>query len=347
MGIILRTVACIRGAINTVTHIPPRILDGKGGFGDQFERYVHLLNMARLLKATAVPHFTDSGQVGSHEYIKLAQLMNINLNLQNEYTKYNISNHFSFRTNDELGTIHAQILSNNGSSPRWPCHTVIHVNMYDCSGTWCSFLSKEIHEMKWILKNNSFAAYCRKNKVGFQRERGRVNVLWHVRSGDMCLRCKDARYFDSLLEMIRAAVQSRAKTMLHFESASNLSEIAEHFGNNNDESTLFFINRPVIEAMCRMMTADILITSGSSLAFVATISKGQLPLVMEEMRKESQPQFQDTFFGGSAIRESLRHVFNEDEAVLLINGRPIVPEWKFTHRLIATLSELFVEEGRL
>eukprot|EP01035_Chromulina_nebulosa_P038983 gene38983-52658_t len=129
--------------------------------------------------------------------------------------------------------------------------------------------------------------------------------------------------------------------MLHFESASNLSEIAEHFGNNNDESTLFFINRPVIEAMCRMMTADILITSGSSLAFVATISKGQLPLVMEEMRKESQPQFQDTFFGGSAIRESLRHVFNEDEAVLLINGRPIVPEWKFTHRLIATLSELF------
>jgi hypothetical protein len=63
-----------------------------------------------------------------------------------------------------------------------------------------------------------------------------------------------------------------------------LSKIAEHYGNNN-ESSSFFINRHVIEMMCRMMTADILITSGSSLTFVATISKGQLPLVMEEMRK--------------------------------------------------------------
>lgn len=109
---------------------------------------------------------------------------------------------------------------------------------------------------------------------------------------------------------------------------------------------MFFINRPIIETVCRMLTADILITSGSSLAYVAAISKGQLPLVMEEMRKEALPQFSHIWGGGSAIRESLRHVFNEDEAVLLSNGRPIMPDWKFNHRLIATLSDLLIEDRR-
>eukprot|EP01036_Dinobryon_divergens_P023414 gene23414-31758_t len=310
-----------------------------GGFGDQFERYAHLLNIAQLLKATAVTTFT---QVGSHEYIKLARLMNINVDLQNEYTKYNISHHISFRSLDEIKKIHTEILSNNGASPRLPCHSAVRVNMYDCGGTWCSFLMKEIHEVKWILRNNSFASYCAKNKVGFKRERGRVNVLWHVRSGDLCIRCKDTGFFDSLVHLIRTAVQSKAQTLLHFESASNLSEIMEHYGSHAS----FFINRPIIESVCRMITTDILVTSGSSLAYVAAISNTQLPLIMEEMRKEAQPQFHATFGGGDSISESLRHVFNEDEAVLLINGRPTIPEWKFNHRLIATLTDILNEESR-
>eukprot|EP01036_Dinobryon_divergens_P022139 gene22139-30375_t len=316
---------------------------GDYGFGDQFERYVHLLNIARLLRATAVPTFNNNtGHVGGLEYIKLAQLMNINMDLHNEYTKYNISHHFSFSLND-VERIHAEILSSsNGSSPRLPCHSVVRVTMYDCNGTWCPFVVKEIHEVKWILKHNFFVSHCAKNKIGFKRERGRVNVLWHVRSGDLCIRCKDPRYFDALLQQIGSALQSRANTVLHIESAWNLSELVEHYGGRS----LFFINRPIIETVCRMLTADILITSGSSLAYVAAISKGQLPLIMEEMRKEALPQFSHIWGGGSAIRESLRHVFNEDEAVLLSNGRPIMPDWKFNHRLIATLSDLLIEDRR-
>ena len=143
----------------------------------------------------------------------MAQLMNINLNLQHEYKKYNISHHLSFRSLDEVEKIHSEILSNNGSSPSLPCHSVVRVNMYDCSGTWCSFVLKEIHEVKWILRNNSFVSHCAKNKMGFRRQRGKVNLLWHVRSGDLCIRCKDTQYFDSLLQMIHSAVQSRAQTV--------------------------------------------------------------------------------------------------------------------------------------
>ena len=193
------------------------LADGNDGFGDQFERYAHLLNIARLLRATAVPTFSNnSGHVGSHEYIKLAQLMNINMDLHDEYTKYNISHHFSFSL-DEVEKIHAEIMSNkNGSSHRLPCHSVVRVTMFDCNGSWCPFVLKEIHEVKWILKNNFFSSYCAKHKVGFKRERGRVNVLWHVRSGDLCIRCKDTSYFDALLQLIVAAVQSRAKTVSCF-----------------------------------------------------------------------------------------------------------------------------------
>jgi hypothetical protein len=197
----------------TFTEKLPLFSDGRGGFGDQFERYAHLLNIARLLKATAVAVFTKSGKGGSSEYIKLARLMNINLDLQHQYKKYNISRHLSFRSLDEIEKIHSEILINNGSSPSLPCHSVVRVNMYDCSGTWCSFVLKEIHEVKWILRNNSFVSHCAKNKMGFQRQRGKVNVLWHVRSGDLCIRCKDAQYFDSLLQMIHSAVQHRAQTV--------------------------------------------------------------------------------------------------------------------------------------
>eukprot|EP01036_Dinobryon_divergens_P027842 gene27842-36682_t len=310
---------------------------GNDGFGDQFERYAHLLNIARLLQATAVPAFTNiSGHSGSHEYIKLAQLMNINMNLLEEHTKYHISHHLSFSL-DEVEKIHAEIMSNNGSSPRVPCNSIVRANMYDCSGTWCAFVLKEIHEVKWILKNNSFVSYCAKNKLGFQRERGKVNLLWHIRNGNLCIRCKDTQYFDSLLHMIHEA-------LLHFESASNLDEVRVHYGS---KASSYFVGRPIIESVCRMLTADILITSGSSMAYVVAISKGQLPLVMEEMRKEVLPQFRNIWGSvGSTIRDNLRHVFNEDEAVLLINGRPIVPEWKFNHRLVVTLSDLLLEESR-
>jgi hypothetical protein len=87
--------------------------------------------------------------------------------------------------------------------------------MYDCNGTWCPFVVKEIHEVKWILKHNFFVSHCAKNKIGLKRERGRVNVLWHVRSGDLCIRCKDPRYFDALLQQIGSALQSRANTVSH------------------------------------------------------------------------------------------------------------------------------------
>ena len=121
-----------------------------------------------------------------------------------------------------------------------------------------------------------------------------------------------------------------------------MDEIMKHYGSH---ASSYFINRPLIETVCRMMTADILITSGSSLAYVVAISKAQLPLVMEEMRKEVLPQFRSIWGDvGSTIQENMRHVFNEDEAVLLINGKPIVPEWKFNHRLAITLSDLLLNE---
>ena len=138
--------------------------------------------------------------------------MNINVDLQNEYTKYNIAHNFSFSL-DEVEKIHAEIIMNNGSSPRLPCNSVVRATMYDCGGTWCSFVLKEIHEVKWILKNNTFVSYCAKNKLVFKRERGKINLLWHVRSGDLCIRCKDTRYFDSLLQLIHEAVQQLAQTV--------------------------------------------------------------------------------------------------------------------------------------
>ena len=74
--------------------------------------------------------------------------------------------------------------------------------MYDCDGTWCSFVLKELHEVKWLLRNNSYLSRCAARRVGFTRQRGTVNILWHIRSGDLCINYKDPHFFAPLLRLI-------------------------------------------------------------------------------------------------------------------------------------------------
>ena len=186
-----------------------------GGFGDQFERYVHLLNVARLLKVTAVATFLPSEHSTGDEYTNIAQLMNINLNLSSQYKTFKIRNRVTVSSLN-LNALHKEITI-NGRSPKLPCNTVILVDMKkDCGkGHWCAFVDQEMHKVKWILRNNSFVEHCSANGVGFQRKPGNVNVLWHIRTGDVCLHCNDGSYFKPMLSFIQAAINEKAN-MVYF-----------------------------------------------------------------------------------------------------------------------------------
>ncbi len=65
--------------------------------------------------------------------------------------------------------------------------------------------------MNWLLRNTSYLSRCAARRVGFTRQRGTVNILWHIRSGDLCINYKDHHFFAPLLRLIAEAVRDRAQ----------------------------------------------------------------------------------------------------------------------------------------
>lgn len=109
---------------------------------------------------------------------------------------------------------------------------------------------------------------------------------------------------------------------------NDITKIARYFPHAR-----MIAKQPLFHTICRILTADVFLTSGSSLGFVAIISKTSLPLIVEEKRKEADnPR--------ARLTAPFFHVFNEDEAILMNNGKPVLSDWEIIYRIRATLIDL-------
>jgi hypothetical protein len=78
-------------------------------------------------------------------------------------------------------------------------------------------------------------------------------------------------------------------------------------------SATFYSNSSLLATVCRFLTADVLITSGSPFpAFIGAFAQPWSPIIMEERRK-----------GINATSLSLHHHFSDEEAILLEDGLPL------------------------
>ena len=162
-----------------------------------------------------------------------------------------------------------------------------------------------------------------------------INILWHVRKGDITLHARNENYYTSVLDRLLDAIGSRREQLgrnviLKFISEGNLSNIqqvipAAEF--NHDVNSLE-------DDVCFMLTSDILITDGSSLVYVVTFGSSDSPLIIEERRKENHQHLE----GGKLLQTPMKgikqqHIFTENIAILLDDGNPRESKFEMDYRI--------------
>ena len=299
----------------------PRIVlceTGASGLGDQLERWVFCLHVAQMLNATLALH-SDSfrhshGHTGSGEYRQAAKLLSIQF-------KFNESHAPAPRTvrYDDLVYL------------RGECNWSVRGRIRSCGhGSWCDNKLRvdALGSILWMLHRSNASAECHTLDLAWTRRSSPdvVTVLLHVRNGDICLRCRDVAYYLSIVDTIQRA--SDAKLQLRFESQQRLPELEAAF------PSALFTQSSIVGAVCGFLTADILVTPGSSFSpFIAAFSQNGRPVVFEERRKEVgtlERMMPRTF----PVR---RHFYSESEAVLLEDGRPTLSQTELSDWLRARL----------
>ena len=175
--------------------------------------------------------------------------------------------------------------------------------------TWCDFrpVYNSLQVVTATLRDNFAKQTCRSRRLGFAAKSCSVKIVWHVRTGDICPRCGDSEYFKRLYTSLLKVPQIRSNHELYIESQHPVTflETLPLF-----RSAKFNSNSSLLQSVCKFLTADILLTTGSSFSpFVSAFAPAWSPILFEERRKEAR---RDSTFP--------HHFFNNDSAILLEDG---------------------------
>lgn len=277
---------------------------GMDGLGDQLEHYVYCLNAAKMLN---ISYFPPSWPVGKFhpnpEYPKVAKLLNINISLAPRPKADNLK--LVALNLEELRVLNSAI----ATGARAPlCDVMVQTSIRSCNG-WCDFSQTyaSLNNVIWLLRCNMAKQTCQAHKLGFPPNDSNVNVVWHLRNGDVCLHCDRAAYYTDIHARFFNVLPRPAK--LFFESEYSMPFLESEPAFKDAE---FRHNRTILDTVCTFLTADVLITTGSSLpVFVAAFAPPWHPIVIEEMRKEVSEENGAVF----------PHFFNEHQAVRMWNGK--------------------------
>lgn len=234
------------------------------GFGDQLDRYIMHLHLAQLLNATLVTSGFTVGPTfhsGSDEYRSVAMMLGISFDInEQQISAYNLTTHSLVYSHIAYSTTVKAL----------PCHVIIQSRMNGCDTSppyaWCSTYPKYRAITATAAYRNTVQLHlCPKPTPRLRRRQAAVKLVWHVRSGDICLRCgdnaSDITYYTSLLMLITSSLLRTQHLHVTFISQDELPLLRPHF-----PSAFFAINASLLDTACMIQRSDILITSGSSFA---------------------------------------------------------------------------------
>lgn len=200
------------------------------------------------------------------------------------------------------------------TTSEFPCNTVLAINVYYSCKYWCPFfLSEDMHLVKPLLRHIhprhslcSNLPYFHKNVqslegpvMTFPVLPDQVNIVWHVRTGDMCLHCSDSSYFDQIYRFIAPAIVGpNASNPVKFKiivvymeggggkqngTRSKGAEIDKLF--KNIPNILKFPSPDLPSVVCTFLQADVVISLGSTFPSMVLWFSPQLkPVLLEDVR---------------------------------------------------------------
>jgi len=147
----------------------------------------------------------------------------------------------------------------------------------------------------------------------------RVNIVWHVRTGDISLHNNVMYYnnFFSLLVGIFGIKRRKVKRLLNvvFESQHPIP-----FLNSSFPHATFNVAHNITSTVCNFLTSDVFISSGSSMSAVLAFAKPLHPIILEERRKEINWEH---FIAQSSIQQP--HMFTKEMSLHVVNGTVMDP----------------------
>jgi len=273
------------------------------------------LNIAKIFEATIVfdeSQLYASGGHNSSEYLSImTDILGINISFTtNMLTR--TQGLISHATRDisftEVQTLKKDLLS--GKS-QLQCNTVLQSDIQSCNGRWCPTESTYpfVDSVKWELRNNHASEMCMNQKNGFTPS-DTINVMWHIRNGDICLHCNEVNYirkiYDRILQLFDFSDFDVGSRINFFFTASNdLPEYKQAFPNFHFSTE----KTPLLQTLCDITSSDIFISSGSSIVVVGAFFPPGHPLIIEEERKNLHREI-----------FKQRHIFTENQALLMFNG---------------------------
>lgn len=314
----------------------------EGGLGDQLEQYIYCASVAKLLDAEVIIEgFHRSVHRGGDEFHEVATLLGINLRLTTNGVRSLYSSPplsvTKWISKPDAVILHKAVKKGDTS---FPCHIMYASDIRSCQAVgdqWCdlapTFDSFEATQFR--LRRNDAKHECMVRGLGFFRRSTEetVNIAWHVRTGDICLNCDNLTYFEHIFDTLLTVPSIARAHVLAIDSHDKIDWLAK--SNMFHHAVVYHTNQKLIDTVCRFITADVLVTSGSSFApFVAAFLPPWSPVVLEERRKEA-PATPTSF---------IRHFFRATEAILMEGGAIQVDGAEFTSLLDSILRDKLVME---
>ena len=308
---------------------------GLKGFGDRLEHLIYYMNIARRLQATLIIESSskdifsywqqqDPPHDGASEY----------LTIMAEFLGVNFSSNLSIipsllpsrRINyDDL---HRLVTKPNTVK----CHTVFESSIESCgpgSHLWCFRYHALTDVVRSIMSTNGStsgnrvpARKCHEKKKGFSAESKTINIAMHIRNGDICVNfCDEIWHFrmllDSVLKPLGLHQQDPAlyrKVSIYVDSNLKLVEHKKKFPliqfmSRESEGNSFE------HMICRFVTADIYVGSGSSILAMAAFLPVNHPVIFEQTRKTPKKK----------TDMAMKYLFPVNESIRTKSGKLVTP----------------------
>lgn len=293
---------------------------GNAGLGDQLEQAIYCGYIATLMDGDAiVDGFSSSVHRGGEDYRDAAMLLGLNLRLTEAGARSYFSNpplsSAQFLEAQNAEQIYKEVQAGRRNHS---CHVVYTSSIHSCHDSpdgWCDMrpVFDNFLLTYYKLRANDARQGCLDRGLGFpQREptREAIQISWHIRTGDRCFHCNNVTYFRRVYsQLLSVPIIARAhRVSIDSHDRVEWLEKDPLFAN----ATFFHTNQTLLSSLCRFVTADVIVTSGSSFApIVVAFLPPLAPLVLEERRKEVQQ-----YAGG----QFAHHFFKPHEAVLMEDG---------------------------
>ena len=250
------------------------------GLGDQLTRLIYLYTVAQRRRLTAIVdmHYGVSSMHSRGGYKNIYDKLGFPTNPLNETGVLNLYQNLSIA---EI-SLDRLVLSDELAIP---CGTLIQTRIFSCRGGWCPQSLSHFVEIlsRPIVDSLSNARAADFRQRVFPLKDAVINIVWHVRTGDICLRCDDRQFFRNVFNFLKKSVKwySFQNIVVHLPD-KRVSRLFSSIPN-----TVFW-TEPDEEASLKLFfNADILIATGSSFPIIAGwLTPINKPIMLISERKE-------------------------------------------------------------